>query len=210
MPLTITRIEPQKNKKNRFSLYSDDAFIIDVTDETLLAFDIHCGCKLSEKVLLRIREKEYALTLRNQAFRFLARRPHSCRELKVKLIKKGFNKVLIATLIEELKKKKYLDDQEYTRLFIQDEIKLKKSGPLIIKHKLLSKGIDHATINEFIQDIYSEELQFQNCDYLAQKKNTTLHHTPKDKKRHSLATYLRRKGYTWGIVKEVVRQTIME
>jgi len=100
----------------------------------------------------------------------LARRPHSCAELKTKLIKKGFDKELIAKLIEELKKKKYLDDEEYTRLFIQDEFKLKKSGPLIIKHKLLSKGIDQVTINDLIQEIYSEELQLQNCDYLAQKK----------------------------------------
>ena len=210
MPFTITRIEPQKNKKNRYSLYSDDAFIIGVADETLLTFNIHCGSELSEKILQKIKKKEFTLALRDQAFRFLARRPHSCAELQTKMIKKGFEKVLITQLIEELIIKKYLDDHEYTRLFIQDELKLKKSGPLIIRHKLLSKGIDRDIINDFMQDIYSEELQLQNCAYLAKKKIATLHNTPNDKKRDLLAIYLRRKGFTWETVKEVVWQIIKE
>ena len=210
MPVTITRIEPQQNNKKRFSLYSDDAFIIGVTDETLLSFNIHRGCRLTEKILQKIKEREYILALRDQAFRFLARRPHSCVELEIKLIKKKFDKELISSLIEELKIKKYLDDEEYTRLIIQDEIKIKKSGPLIIKHKLFKKGVDQDIINDMINDLYSDELQLQNCGDLAQKKIAILHNASSDKKVHLMTNYLRLKGFTWNTVTEVVRQTIKE
>lgn len=210
MPLKITRIEPQKKKKNRFSLYSGQNFIIGVADQILLDLNLQTGLELTDEVLEKIKKKEYTYSLREQAFRFLARRPHSSGELKTKLIKKGFKRESISGLIAQLKEKNYLNDNDFTRLYIQDELRLKKSGPLVIKHKLLRKGIDQTSIEDFIAELYPEELQLKNCTLLAQKKLNSMHVLSHDIKKNRLATFLKQKGYTWETVKSVIIQVIQE
>jgi regulatory protein len=210
MPLIITRIEPQKKKKNRFSLYSGHNFIIGVADRTLLDFDLHCGLELTDEILEKIKKKEYTYSLREQAFRFLARRPHSSGELRTKLIEKGFKRDSISELIAQLKEKNYLNDNDFTRLYIQDELRLKKSGPLIIKHKLRRKGIDQQIIEDFMAELYPEEIQFKNCTLLAQKKLNSLNVLSTDNIKNRLATFLKQKGFSWETIKPVIIQVIQQ
>ena len=129
--------------------------------QTLLDLNLQCGRELTDEVLEGIKKMEYTYSLQEQAFRFLARRPHSSGELKTKLINKGFNRESISELIAQLKEKNYLNDDDFTRLYIQEELRLKKSGPLVIKHKLLRKGIEQTSIEDFIAELYPEELQLE-------------------------------------------------
>jgi hypothetical protein len=85
MPITITRIEPQKRKNNRYSLFAGAEFIISVNDKTLLEFGIHTGQKLSEEIIVKIKKKESYYLLYEQALRYLARRAHAKYELGKKL-----------------------------------------------------------------------------------------------------------------------------
>jgi len=101
MSVLITRIEPQKNKKNRYSLYSDKQFVLGISDESLLAFKVHTGIELSDETIKQIEEKEYLIAIKEQAMRYLARRPHGCEELRKKLSKKGYNANFINRIIHE-------------------------------------------------------------------------------------------------------------
>ena len=92
MPTIITKIERQKKNKRRYSLYSENKFIIGVSEDSLLEFNIATGKSLSEEDLIQIEQKEKYVAIREQAWRFLARRMHSQKELEIKLINKGHNK----------------------------------------------------------------------------------------------------------------------
>jgi len=142
MPITINRIEKQKNKKNRYSLFSQKEFILGISEEVLIKFNLRAGQKLSKQNIEKIKENELYVTLRDQAFRFLARRPHSRRELKEKLLRKGYSSEATLSVLRELQEKKYINDTEFAKLLIKDEIRLKKNGPILIKNKLLLKGIE--------------------------------------------------------------------
>jgi regulatory protein len=206
MSLTITRIEPQKRKKNRYSIFASDQFITGVSDQTLLDFNLHLGEKLTQKKLDKINERETYLHLREQAMRFLARRAHSKREMWLKLYNKGFDKPRINQIIEELEKKKYLDDNHFAQMFIQDEIQLKKTGPLRIRQKLREKGVENEITEELLKELYPEELQTKHVAELAQKKLKTLKEKPAARIQKQLASYLINKGYTWQITGPVLRQ----
>jgi regulatory protein len=210
MSVLITRIESQKKKKNRYSLYSESNFILGVSDESLLAFKIHAGVELSDEILTQIIEQELLISIRGQALRYLARRPHSCSELNIKLVQKGYDPNIIETLIDDLKGKNYLNDEEFSRAFILDSIKIKRDGPLLIKHKLINKGIHTTLIQKMLSELYPENTQFQNCKWLAYKKVKMLSAVPIEKRRKQLAAYLRRKGFNWEIVKTIVFDIIRE
>ena len=89
MPITITRIERQKKNKRRYSLFDQDKFIIGVSEESLLKYNIYSGIILSENMLRQIESGENLIAIREQAWRFLTRRMHSEKELRDKLINKG-------------------------------------------------------------------------------------------------------------------------
>ena len=162
MSPVITKIEQQKKRKNRYSLFSGEKFIAGVSEEILLQFNIHNGTELSDQKLEHIRKKENTLAAREQAWRYLARRAHSIKELHDKLLNKKIEAEIIAEIIADLKKKNYLNDEDFSRQLIVDEIKIKKSGPLLIKNKLIKKGVALNLITDLIDELYDETEKINN------------------------------------------------
>jgi regulatory protein len=206
MPITITRIEPQKRKNNRYSLFAGAEFIISVNDKTLLEFGIHTGQKLSEEIIVKIKKKESYYLLYEQALRYLARRAHAKYELGKKLTQKGFDKNSINKILGELEKKKYLNDSDFARIFTLDEIRLRKSGPLRIQQKLIQKGIHTEIIQECLRTLYPEDLQEQNAQYFAEKKLNIMQNALPAEKQKKLAAFLKGKGYAWQISTRVIKK----
>jgi regulatory protein len=206
MPITITKIESQKKNKKRYSLFSGDTFVIGVSEETLLEFNIFSGQSLSEGEIEQIRQKENYIALREQAWRFLARRMHSEKELTIKLINKGYNKTNIENIIEELREKKYLNDEHFARQLISEEIELKKNGPILIKNKLLKKGIEMSLLTSLLDESYPEELQYHNCIQHAQKKLKSYLNKDESSIKNKLANFLTQKGFTWEIINRVISE----
>jgi len=204
MSITISKISTQKNKKNRYSLYSGETFIIGISEEVLISFGVYSGCQISNATLKKIKEKEYQISIRDQGLRFLARRPHSVKELKEKLIRKGHDKYYTGIVINEFLKKGYLNDEQFSVILLKEETKLKKSGPLLIKNKLISKGIDSLRADKMIQDLYDEQMQYNNCFSVTEKKYKLLNKYPVIEQKRKLVTFLKQKGFYWEMVKKVV------
>jgi regulatory protein len=204
MSKLITKIEQQKKKKNRYSLFSGEKFITGVSEETLLEFNIYQGKELTTKIINKIIEQENLISIREQAWRFLSRRAHSVKELHDKLVNKGFNKDKVNQILEDLKIKDYLNDDHYARQLILDEINLKKSGPLLIKNKLIKKGIEFNIVDELLDELYDEAKQIENCQKIAEKKSMSFKNKELRDKNTKLTNCLIQKGFEWDICNKVI------
>ncbi|TFH00789.1 MAG: hypothetical protein E4H13_06590 [Calditrichales bacterium] len=204
MTITITKIERQKKHAKRCSLFAGDEFIAGISEDTLLAFNLHAGKSISEDDLQQILENEKRVAVREHAWRFLSRREHSSKELRDKLCLRNHDRDLVDQVIADLVDKKYLDDDRYARQIILDHINLKYSGPLLIKSKLLQKGIPMPHIEDLLTALYPEAKRLANCRHLAAKKLGSLQRLDNATKRNRLATYLAQKGYTWEISGPVI------
>jgi regulatory protein len=204
MSLIITRIESQQKHKNRFSLFNGDNFICGLSEEILLEFNLYPGKEISEQTIDVIKQKEKYVMVREEAWRYLSRREHSYKELKDKLLLKGFESLVVEQILGDLKKKDYVNDERYARQLLQDVISLKKSGPLLIKSKLMKKGIENNLINDLLHELYSPELQENNCRELAGKKLKSLQTLDELHQKKRLNSYLVQKGYTWEICSRVI------
>jgi regulatory protein len=206
MSITITKIERQKKKKQRYSLFNENKFIIGISEESLLEFNIYSGIELSEEALIKIERKEKYIAIREQSWRFLSRRMHSKKELSDKLKAKGYKKEDIDKIILELENKNYLNDDSFARQVVTDEINIKKNGPFLIKNKLLKKGIENSLSSVVIDELYEEKIQLQNCQYLASKKIGSSINSDERSKRSKLANYLIQKGFSWDICNQVLSE----
>jgi regulatory protein len=208
MSLLITKIIRQKKNNNRYSLMSGEEFIIGLADETMIEFNIHPGMQLSEKTLDKLKKKENIVALKEQAWRFLARREHSTKELSDKLLHKNFSPADVKFIIEDLINKDYLNNTRFARQLINEEITLKRNGPRLIKANLLKKGIDMSVTDELLAEIYPENRQSENCHWLAGKKLNSLVQLEPEKQKKRLADFLNRKGFTWEIISRVIGELI--
>jgi regulatory protein len=106
--------------------------------------------------------------LYNYAIRLLAKRRYHSVELCKKLGKKASGNIkdlkagdetnkIIDNILTRLRDYKFIDDDEYINLFIQDQLIRKPQGPRLIRQKLLKKGIDSNDIKKYL--IISEIIQ---------------------------------------------------
>lgn len=197
MSVKITKIEVQKKSKNRYSLFDGEKFITGISQDTLIRFNLHSGKILSEQDIHEIESAELLFKMRDQALRYLSRRAHSRKELFDKLRNKGHRTDLIDHILDELRDRGYIDDKAFARMFTDEEIRLKSSGPLLIRSKLMQRGIHAEIIEQTVFDLYSMEDQLTNCRKLAEKKYRTDLSAIDEKQRTGLISYLKTKGFHW-------------
>ncbi len=171
-----------------------------VYDNGLRKFD-----DLSDDMLKTLQYNSKVLQIKDSAFRFLARRLHSSRELMTKLIKKGFDKSLVDDTIRSLIKQKYLDDDQFAKLLVEERSVKKRFGVNKIKSELMKKGIDRKIIDSMVNQ-QDTDLAESNAFYLAQKKLKLLTEKIDDKRKikEKLYSYLAGKGYESDTIMKVI------
>ncbi|MBN1406671.1 MAG: RecX family transcriptional regulator [Calditrichaceae bacterium] len=200
----ITKIEVQKKQKNYFNLYiEDDVYLFSVTEETLLHFGISKNKDFSDNELESIQSYDQKMRCVYQAYRYLTRRPHLNTELKRKLSAKKFSNSIIEQTLEYLNQKNYMDDEAFIKMYMQEQINLKKSGPLIIKKKLMEKGAHSSAIDPILTEGYPEELQIENAAKLFQNKIRSIREEDEKKVKEKMYRFLQQKGFTWPIIEKV-------
>lgn len=76
--------------------------------------------------------------------------PKTEQELRTKLYTKKYLEPDINWTIDFLKSKWYIDDVQFTKLYIQSEVVKKGKIPALVKAKLLHKWVDKAIIDEIM------------------------------------------------------------
>jgi len=208
--MIVSKVEVQKNHKNYFNLYSlDDVYLFSVTEETLLHFNITKGKEFSDDELEEIQLYDSKMRCVYQAYRFLSRRPHLKTELKRKLINKKYTENTIEKALEHLENQNHIDDSSFIKTFIEDQMRLKKIGPLLIKKKLFEKGAVAVAVDQILNDLYSEELQQKNALLLFNQKIGTIEKADKIRMKEKLFRYLQQKGFSWPIIEKIFNQHLI-
>jgi len=79
------------------------------------------------------------------------------KEVKNKLYSFKVSSQLVENIVEYLIDNDYLNEERYTKMFIQGKLRIKKWGRIKLKYELRTKGIDIKIINEHINQINEED-----------------------------------------------------
>src|SRR3989339_131433 len=94
----------------------------------------------------------------NSALRYLAHQPRSIRQMNEYLVKKGFDEDMINKTIEKLLEQKYLDDEIFTRTFVDNRINHKPKSKFALAYELKKKGIKSAVIEDVLKNYDDQAL----------------------------------------------------
>jgi regulatory protein len=203
----ITKIECQKKNKERFNLYIDDEYGFSVDISILIKYSLKKGMELDDALIDDILSSEEKVSVYNYGISVLSRYAKSEYELRLKMKNKGFEPQLIDNAINTLKEQKYLDDEKYCEMFINDKLNISKHGVRKIKEALYYKGIDKEIIEEKIKNI-SAGSEEERAFILGQKKLLNIKENDNRKKMAKLSNYLIGKGFEYETVNKTLRKLL--
>jgi len=199
----ITKIEYQKKNKDRVSIYLDDNYAFGVDLNIMIKYSLAKNMELEDDFISEILKAEEEINAYNYAISVLSRTSKSEKQLRQKMLDKGYDTQFIENAIVKLKIQKYIDDEAYSESFINSKINVSKDGKLKIKEALYNKGIDKQVIADKLSEVSNEE-EIKRAYILGTKKLRSIKEEDARKKRMKLTNYLINKGFEYSTVKKAV------
>ena len=135
-----------------------------------------------------------------KAYRLLAVRARSEKEMREALKRAKFSSELIETTITECKAQRFIDDADFAQQFVQSRLLNRPKGRARLTLELRQKGVDPATIAATLDELLPADQQAELADQLAEKLRKRLANLPPPKARQRLADFLRRRGFDWEMI----------
>jgi regulatory protein len=106
---------------------------------------------------------------------------------------------VVSNIIQKLKNNGYLNDDFYTKTYMNEKIDYDLVGPRYIKEKLILKGIHYDIIDANLIN-YKEEYQFDKVFELIKKETKYKIKKPYKKAYFSIKQKLVNKGFSLGVI----------
>lgn len=196
LPAPITSILPQKNNKDRYSIFIEDGFLIGVSEKTLLEHKLREGAEVTPFLFEKLQQAEGRNKVKSYCMKMLGRRDYARKELFDKAVNKDFPENIIYSVLDELEDKGFINDRSFAEKFAADKSRLNNWGPAKIKSKLYNKGISRRVAERGIEKVFNE-LDLEETFFNLVRKNRRKFLREEDplKRKKKVFDYLHRKGY---------------
>ena len=151
---TITELKPQVKNIKRVSVYLNGSYYCGLDLLTVMQARLKVGQEIDENTLIEIQRNSEASACFDLALNFISKSVKTEREIKDKLLKKGYLEEIVLETIEKLKSYNYVNDKDYADRYVST-YKGSKSKKLI-KFELQKKGVVKSSVEESLSEIESE------------------------------------------------------
>ncbi|MCM1043627.1 MAG: RecX family transcriptional regulator [Corallococcus sp.] len=197
---TITALEIQKKNKQRVNVYVDGEFLCGMEIVSALSAGLKVGKEVSpESLEAAIFDSEVSAAF-GKAADYLSRAMKTSRQMRDYLTQKGFAPKVVEETLAKLKGYRYIDDDVYARLYIEQNSASK--GARRLKNELLQKGLSLVKAEEYSQT-------FADCDYGNAKRLAEKYMRGKQRDLKSLSglqRYLLSRGYGYDVVNSLISE----
>jgi regulatory protein len=203
---TITKIEAQKRRPHRYSVFIDDKFAFGLDDEVVAKFELKKGQDVNEPTLKKILLRESENKAKETALRFLSFRRRTEKEIKDKLKQKGFDENILKRTVEKLKEYDLINDLEFATAWVKERLEYKPRGKKLLRQELWKKGIKKEIIDQALNESCQNEDK-SVLDLLEKIKSRYKNLEPQVARRRMYGFLLRR-GFSYETVKTVMKQSL--
>ena len=195
--MKIVKYEKQKN--GMYQVFFDNEMDVDLHEEIILKYNLLIKKETTEKELDKMIEENKIYIAYNLSLKYLSHKMRSTKEIKEHLYKKAFDKDTVDKVIDILLKEKYLDDNMYSKAFINDKMLLSTDGPNKIRNKLIELGVDKEIINNNL-DIFTIAVQKEKIKKIIDKQVSINKNKSAFALKNKLSNYLYNLGYDKSLI----------
>lgn len=196
----ITGIQVQKRNPDRVAIYLDGEYAFGLS--RIVAAWLYKGQKLSDEKISALCAEDGIEVAYQKALNLLSRKQRTSKEIRQKLIEKGFSDSQVKAVIDKLKAARLIEDEEYAKMWVDNRNTYHPRSQRLMRMELLQKGISSTTIEKALAGS-AEDAELATQAALQQvRKYESLSWEDFRKK---LSAFLLRRGFNYGTVAPVVR-----
>lgn len=203
----IIHIEFKRRRPERFLVQWDSGEEQVFSPETVAKYGFAPGKFFGEEEYRQILREDGIRRAKDQALKYLALRPHSRKELLLKILRNGYPPELIESALDDLQKVDLINDEKFTRQFIQNELLLRPCGKNLLREKLLARGVSPATFQPILEEFFQQQPQEALAREITKKFLARNRHIPLPKRREKLIRHLQGKGFDWEMINGILLET---
>ena len=197
----ITAIQIGKSRGKRVNVSLDGRFAFSLAAEVVLREGLRVGQELSAAEVEALAGTDRFHRCLNAALRYLSYRPRSEFELKERLHRRGFDDSVEAVLAR-LKEQGLVDDMAFAQFWKDNRESFSPRSKRLTGLELRRKGVDEDTIAQVVDVIDDDDSAYR----AALGKARSLSLSDYQDFRQRLAGYLRRRGFSYGVINHAVER----
>ena len=204
----ITKISEQKRRPNRRNIYLDGKFAFGCNLNVVAKFRLREGMNLSAEQVAAIREGEVRQECFDQAMKFLQRRLHSRAELQRKLARQEYDEQMIASVLDDLARMGYVDDERFAKTKALAAAQHKQHGRRRAFVELIKAGVKGNVAGKAVEDVYDATDTIALARQLALKQAPRLRKLEPIVARRRLVGMLQRRGFNYDDIRPVIDEVL--
>ena len=206
----ITAIRVQKRNPNRANVYVDEEFALGLP--MIEAAKLSKGQFLSDSDIAALRAANERERAHEYALNLLSYRPRSSAEVTRRLRQKGFSQPTIDTTLERLLRAQLLDDEAFARYWISNRERFRPRGSYALRYELRQKGIADDVIDTLLGEFDETDSAYRAAMQRLSgwQRSDQSRQTDPAKLQRRLTDYLRRRGFSYTVIRDVWERIVAE
>ena len=196
-------IKYKKGSKGIYKVELSNGIVLALYEDTILKFNLLLSKEILEKDLDKIKLYDLECEVYYVALESIKTRFRSEFELKKLLERKEYPDEYINKALQRLKKEGYLNDREFARSYINNQMITTNHGPNRIERDLFDKKIDSNIISDELV-LFTEGEQVNRINKLITKKINSNHNKGGNVLKQKIANDLNLLGYDSFIVNRIL------
>lgn len=205
--MKIVKIEQDDKKGKNFLITDGSGNTHKISAEIYFKRNLKPEMELDDQILKDLIFEDQSVKAKNKALGMLDIKMRTVKEVSDKLTSLEFDKTIIDKVILDLTGYGYLDDEDYTKKYINEKIKI--SGKHKIIGDLMGKGISRDLIS-CLMDGDVEKEEYNACLDAAAKKYPALQRRVTDENmlRDKMYRFLISRGFGYDIIKRAYETVV--
>lgn len=204
----ITAIELQRRNPERVNVFLNGAFAFGLPLTAVADFQLKRDRVLTPLEISELKELDDTAKATDAAIRLLTSRPRSVHEIRDRLKRKEYGDETIDRVIERLREWRYIDDEAFTRYWVENRESNRPRGRRLLEQELRQKGVERETVRETLDEVGIDERA--GALEIARNKMRSYRDEEESVARRRLGAFLARRGYGYEVVKPVLDQLFGE
>lgn len=143
----------KKISKGKYKLLLDNNTSITLYEDVIIKNNLLITKEIKKEELESLMKENNNVHVYGMALNYVSVRMRSIKEMKDYLKRKEVNEILIEKIVDKLIKSGYLNDFNFAKAYVNDQLLIINKGPLKIKNELIKLGVSNEIICEVIDDI---------------------------------------------------------
>ena len=188
----------------------DGKFFCGVSDEVAVKFHLKRGMEIDDDELKELLYEEELSKAKNYTYRILARRMYTTKEIRDKLVERGYVDKAIQDVIATLERYGYLNDRTYAEEWILSRMRAKPKGKTALRQELARKGVEKSIIEDALNQTFDESKEADMVLDLARQKARSYSSDDPAAAKRKLQSFLLRRGFDFETVRDAIQQAMEE